>query len=384
MRLLLVTQDFLPNTGGIETYCAELAKRFVTSVDDFAVLAPYDKGAKQIDNQLAFPVYRIPAKNSLLPLAAPLPEAFIAVKHQFDTVLHAQWQTLGASLLSKKMGYPDNIYVAAHARELLISPFAGQGGWLSKRLYASRKKMFKKVDGFFPVSNYTASLLRQDGVPDDKISVISNGTDPNRFAPQNTKEFAEELGLVGKKVMLTICRLVPRKGIDLVLSALRKIKEEVPEVMYLIGGNGPDKQRLQSLVTEWELGSHVRFLGRVPDEEMADYYSLADVFVMPARNDPPDVEGFGIVFLEANACGTPVIGSRTGGIPDAIVDGQTGYLVDEGNSEELIQRSIELLKDDELAYKMGEQGRKRVLNEANWDYVAENLLQNMDRINKRR
>lgn len=382
MRLLLVTQDFPPNTGGIETYCFELARRFVTSTEHFAVLAPSHRDAKSVDHNLAYPVYRIPVKDSLLPLMAPVPEIYHSIKEKFDTVLHAQWQTVGASIWAKKFGYPEHIYVASHARELLISPFAGNEGWVTDKLHHWRKKMFQKADGFFPVSHYTASLLQDDGVSKQKIHVVGNGTDPEVYYPQKTGILRQNLQLDNKKVILTICRLVPRKGIDLVLKALKSIKEQRQDVVYLIGGTGPDEQRLRSLVSELELDDDVQFLGRIPDDKMAAYYSLGNVFVMPARNDPPDVEGFGIVFLEANACETAVIGSNTGGIPDAVIHGETGYLIEENNLNQLTDFLTRLLTDEELARKMGRKGRKRILNEATWDHVAESVLQKMRLINQ--
>jgi phosphatidylinositol alpha-1,6-mannosyltransferase len=270
MRLLLVTQDFPPNTGGIETYCFELSKRFSKEVEHFAVIAPSHKDAGPFDSQLPYRVYRIPVKNSLLPLLAPIPVVHFSQKDKFDTILHAQWQTVGASVLSRKLGYPDNIYVSAHARELLISPFYGSGGIASETLHSWRKKLLGKVNGFFPVSEYTASLLYENGIPEQTIHVLGNGTDPELFKPKNSHALAEEFDLSDKQVILTICRLIPRKGIGLVFGGLSYITKKRQDVMYLIGGTGPDKQRLQSLVSQLELENFVRFLGRIPDKRMAE------------------------------------------------------------------------------------------------------------------
>lgn len=382
MRLLLVTQDFPPNTGGIETYSYELSKRFVESVEKFAVLAPSNTDSKLLDQSLPYSVYRIPVKNSLLPLAAPFPVMYFAMKNKFDTVFHAQWQTAGASIISKKFGYPKNIFVAAHARELLISPFYGNSGWFSQKLHDKRKKMFAKIDGFFPVSNYTASLLHQEGVPKEKTHVVGNGTDPEVFKPKDIRSLANELNVQNKKVILSICRLVPRKGLDLVVKAVGKIVDRRKDIVYLVGGTGPDEDRLKTLVADLGLRNYVKFVGRVPDDKMASYYSLGDVFVMPASSEPPDVEGFGIVFLEANACGTAVIGSKTGGIPDAIVHGETGFLIQENNLDELVSYLEELLNNEELANKMGTKGREKILQKATWDHVSKSILTNIQLINK--
>lgn len=377
MRLLLVTQDFPPNTGGIETYCYELAKRFGGELEKLVILAPDHPKAEAVDTQLNATVRRISVKNSLLPLAIPFVLPGLAKQYELDVALHAQWQTLGASLWARKRtGYPCRIFVAAHARELLIKPYSG-GSWISDLLHDQRKKLLKNADGFFPVSNYTADLLKKEGIPNKKITVVGNGTDPDYFAPSPTKKLRQELGLEGKKILFSVCRLVPRKGMDLVLQALSRITKRRKDVMYLLGGSGEDRQRLEQLAAELGVDKYVRFLGRIPDERLPAYYSLADVFVMPVRSEPPDVEGFGIVFLEANACETPVIGSRSGGIPDAVVEGETGLLVDEGDVDQLLQSITSLLDNPELAKEMGRKGRKRVSEKANWNQAAKKLLEKM-------
>ncbi|PAU95672.1 glycoside hydrolase [Aliifodinibius salipaludis] len=378
MNLLFITQDFPPKTGGIETYSFELAKRFQNRVDKFGVVAPSHPHASGTDSEMPFEVVRVPIKDSLLPVAAPITLLSLIGNRLIDTVLHAQWQTAIASVITRKLiGYPKKIYVSAHARELLIEPFAGQGGFLSKQLHALRRKLLSQIDGFFPVSRYTAKLLEKEGVRKDNIRVVENGTNPLFFTPKNANALAKKLEVENKKIIFSVCRLVPRKGMDVVLKALKEIVQQDPNVIYLLGGSGPDASRLKALCNNLGLKDHVKFLGRIAEQELPYYYSLADVFVMPAKNNPPDVEGFGIVFLEANACGTPVIGSKTGGIPDAIVDGETGLLVDENNIEELKIAISKLITNTDLAHKMGEAGRKRILSEINWDTSAQRILNGM-------
>lgn len=375
MRLLLLTQDFPPKTGGIETYCFELAKRWNKSLSFFQVVAPSHKDAKKRDDKLPYPVRRIKSKDSLLPISATLPMLSLMKTNQFDSVFHAQWQTLLASVISRKItGYPKQIFVAAHARELLLPPFAGSRGMLSKKLYAIRKDLFKAVDGFFPVSNYTAEILKNNGVSNEKIKVVHNGTDPDFFKPVPAEELIHKHELEDKKIIFSVCRLVERKGMDSVLLALKKLVKSQKDLVYLIGGTGPDKQRLQQMVADLDIQEHVQFLGRIPDDELPQYYSMADVFVMPARNSPPDVEGFGIVFLEANACETPVIGTKTGGIPDAIVNGETGLIVEPDNTGQLVAALSKLINNPKMAHEMGKKGRERVLSEANWDQAANKIL----------
>jgi phosphatidylinositol alpha-1,6-mannosyltransferase len=143
-------------------------------------------------------------------------------------------------------------------------------------------------------------------------------------------------------------------------------------------GDGEQLDDLRSLSEKLNLSDRVHFTGSIPHQKLNDYYNLADIFVMSSKTMKPDVEGFGIVFLEANACGKPVIGSRSGGIPSAIIDGETGFLVDESEPEQLANKIAYLLDHPELANQLGEQGRERILSEANWDNVAETMFNIME------
>ncbi|MFB3134014.1 MAG: glycosyltransferase family 4 protein, partial [Rhodothermales bacterium] len=193
--------------------------------------------------------------------------------------------------------------------------------------------------------------------------------------PMDVQDLRDELGLNHQKVVLTISRLVPRKGIDTVLRALPQVAHQIPDVRYLIGGSGPDRDRLEALSRELHLSDRVQFLGNIPKEDLLRYYNACDVFVMPSREDRPHVEGFGIAFLEANACGKPVIGAWSGGIPDAVRDGETGLLVEPDDEADLAAAMLRLLRDAPLAARLGRNGRQRVRDEASWDHVADQLYE---------
>ena len=177
--------------------------------------------------------------------------------------------------------------------------------------------------------------------------------------------------------MTTVCRLVPRKGIDTTLEAVALLRERIPGLRYAIGGSGPDRERLESRVRDRGLQDTVRFLGRVPDLEMANCMSAADVFCMPARSEPPDVEGFGLVFLEAGACETAVIGAKAGGVPDAIVHGETGLLVEPSDPRGLAEALHQLLTQPSVRTRMGAAARARIQAQCTWDHVASGLMDAM-------
>jgi phosphatidyl-myo-inositol dimannoside synthase len=376
VRLVLVTQDFPPCRGGIQTYALELARRLATRLDAFAVVAPRADGAIAVDRELPFRVLRLGTSDTLIATAAPL-LAELAWRDGFDRTLHVQWSTAPAALALRGIGRVRQVAIAAHGRELLLAP------WRTSRIAqhgydAVRRRTLTAADRVLAGSEYTAGLARELGVKDERVHVTRYGTDPERFRPVDASLLRERLGLTGRAVLLTIARLVERKGIDSVLRALPAVRRAVPNVAYVVGGDGPERERLGALAHELGVLDAVSFVGAVTDEELARWYCLADVFVMPSRSDPPDVEGFGIVFLEAGACERPVVAARAGGVPDAVADGVSGLLVTPGDGEELAQKLVELLRDPARAAELGRRGRERVLGELNWDRVTERTLEALD------
>lgn len=373
MRLLFVTQDYPPDVGGIQTYSWEVTRRLAARGETLEVMAPRRPNAATVDRTVPFPVTRLPGRPDLLPLSLLPVLPFRARSLKADVAVHAQWQTVVASVLARALlGRPRRIICAAHGRELLFNP-APAGSGLDAEYDRIRHFFLHQVDTFLPVSHYTADLLHDRGIPSHRMHVVPNGVDPDRFRPQDDTALRQRLGLSDRSLLLTVGRLVPRKGIDTVLRALPTIAEGCPDVTYVIAGTGPDQARLERLADRLGLQRRVRFVGDVDHDQLPLYYSAADLFVMPAREDPPDVEGFGLVFLEANACGTPVIGARSGGIPDAVRDGETGLLVPPNAPDALAEAALRVLADPDLAETLGQQGRRRAVREASWDHIADRI-----------
>lgn len=211
-----------------------------------------------------------------------------------------------------------------------------------------RREYLHAADAIVAVSGFTRqALVDLMGVDAEKIELIHNGVDAERFQP-GPKNLAliQRYGLQGKHVLLTVGRLVPRKGFDMTLRALPRIVADCPDCHYLILGEGEYRARLEEIVREEGVGRHVTFTGRVAEAELADHYRLCDLFLMPNRElSDHDTEGFGLVFLEANACGKAVIGGRAGGVVEAVRDGETGLLVDGSNPAEITEAALRLLRD---------------------------------------
>jgi len=243
------------------------------------------------------------------------------------------------------------------------------------------------ADRVVAISRYTASFVERAGVDPSRIEIVYPGYDTNRFRPlEDRLELRQKL--LGERyrdqVILTVGNLVARKGHDTTIRSLPKLLQLVPDVTYLIVGDGPYRSQLETLATELGVRNRVIFAGRLADEDLAQLYALCDVFVMPSRAqlDEKDVEGFGIVFLEANACAKPVIGGRSGGVPEAIVDGVTGLLVDPNDSGELADAIARLLTDREFAHRLGQQGRERAVNEFSWRRAADSVQGILDSVKR--
>ena len=210
-----------------------------------------------------------------------------------------------------------------------------------------------------------------------KIRLIRLGVDPERFVTVATgSSVRSRFGLEGKRIPLTLARLVERKGQDKVIEALSLIKREIPDVRYVICGKGNDEERLRRIVAENGVEREVVFAGFVPNDERGAFYDACDAYVMPSREIPEkgDIEGFGITYLEANAFGKPVIGGKSGGVSEAVIDGVTGLLVDPCDVEAIAGACVRLLGDPELAGRLGSQGRDRVRREFDWDVICGGLV----------
>lgn len=241
----------------------------------------------------------------------------------------------------------------------------------SRRKTLLMKKILGVASRVVTISQFTKRELLKLGVPEEKIVIVPPCPTIKNFESRISGfTLRKKYHLENKKILLTVARLVERKGIDLVIEALRNV--EIPGFAYVVVGDGPEKEKFQLRITHYALP--VILVGAVGDDELAAWYEACDAFIMTPRTIGPDVEGFGLVYLEANAVGKPVIGSRSGGVPEAVVDGETGLLVDESDVDGIANAIRRLLSDEAFAKKLGERGRSRVEHEFQWDEQVKRLL----------
>jgi phosphatidylinositol alpha-1,6-mannosyltransferase len=260
-------------------------------------------------------------------------------------------------------GLPYLLY--AHGEEILSALTSRKLAWLLPRIYRGAAAIIAN-------SRNTKTLLQDIGVDASRIHVIHPGVHVQSFCAnlEAALSVRQKHHLGAAPVLLTVGRMQRRKGQDMVIQALPHIRQTMPQVKYVMVGTGEELAALTTLVHELGVQDSVVFAGSVPDQELAAYYAACDVFVMPNREIDGDIEGFGMVYLEAGAAGKPVIGGKSGGTADAIVDGVTGLRVDGNSRVEITDAIIDLLLAPDRAKTMGLRGRQRVENEFAWDAVV--------------
>ena len=354
---LMVTSSFLPGQGGIESYlaemCAELAPRL-------AVLAPRTRDGKPLPRDL--PYRTEPGPPGMLFPRPAIGAAIVDTASRVGTtrvLFGTPWPLLlvAPSLIRAGLRYS----VIVHGAEL-IAP--GAVPLASDRI----AKALAGADVIFAVSDFTRrhveELLEKKGRSAPPLEVLRAGVDVDRFSPDvDTTEARERYGIDGsEKVVLCFGRLVPRKGVDRLIRIMETVGSRVPDSVLVVAGTGPEEGRLRDLAAT--SSGKVVFTGRVPDALVPQVYALADVFALAVadRYGGLEAEGLGIVLLEAAACAVPCVTGRSGGTPEAVIDGKTGFVVDANDTDAFADRISGLLENEHLSRQMGTAGRAHVLD----------------------
>lgn len=354
-RTLLITQDYAPMHGGVARYYSELVNR----IKDMHVLTNVSGSGELSEKVLEHPLYFNRVWPRWIRLFFVIPKYIKRLNIQHVCV--GQVLPIGTVVAClNAIGIIPEYSVFTHGMDVTIPARS----WRKRLLL---RFVFSRAAVVITNSSYTKKQLLDLGVLESKIRfVYPSVTKINDFVqPESDDAFK----------LLTVGRLVRRKGIDTTLEALKDITTE-RQIEYTIIGNGPDFEYLvkkTSTITNPNIS--VRLLGSVTDEELANAYRSCDAFIMPSRQlSDGDVEGFGIVFIEANAYGKPVIGGNSGGIPDAISHEETGLLVD-ANKDAVRLAILRLADNPEFASQLGRQGRARVATQFTWDIQAEKLTE---------
>ncbi|MGB3445005.1 MAG: glycosyltransferase family 4 protein [Actinophytocola sp.] len=371
-RTLVVTNDFPPRNGGIQSYLHALATRLPE--DDLVVYAPAWEGAREFDAAQPFPVVRHSSS-----LMLPVPDVAkrareILRAEDCDTVWFGAAAPLALLAPTLRKAGAERVIASTHGHEVGWSMLPGARQAL--------RRIGSTTDVVTFVSKYTRSRFAAAFGRMAALEHLPSGVDTEQFRPDFAarKEIRTRYGLGDRPTAVCVSRLWPRKGQDMLIRALPAIRRRVPEAALLLVGGGPYEDRLRALATQLDVAEHVIVTGRVPWEELPAHYVAGDVFAMPCRTHGRglDVEGLGIVYLEASASGLPVVAGDSGGAPETVLDGVTGNVVDGRDLPDIAKKIGDLLADPTLATEMGEAGRRWVSRHWRWEDIARRLTRLLD------
>lgn len=377
MKIALVTQEYPPFAGGAGLYTSHLADELAQLGHNVTVIAPaYTENTCQWDKERRYILNRTRKRfNSKFSFVIQCWLTALQLIREKPAVVHST--EAGAhkilAAISLIMLFSSKIFITIHGTEVLNYLAPGRRsfkGWLVKFLI---RRLFSKAQRLICVSNSTKELLLSHFQAGDAVVVYPGINLRNFHTPDEDKPaaFKRRLNLEGP-VLLSVSRLAEGKGHDVVIKSLNKVIGTVPDLHYVIVGDGDQREQLEILVNKLALKRHVTFAGKVEMKELPLYYSMSDIFVMPSRRGKS--ESFGVVYVEAYYYRKPVIGTTHGGVSEVIVNGETGYTVDPCSTEETASAITKLLSDRTRARQMGEAGHRLALERFNTNVMAREIF----------
>ncbi len=361
----IITQDFFPIEGGITTWVHEIAMNIFRERQSVGVTCKGRLDKPWDDDLIAYPVTRLPDKRWRNKKYSYIAKRLRELDPE-TMIIAASWKiALGIArynILHKPFPY----IVHVHGKEAREQRFFNR---LLKN-FALKKSMLITTGA----ENVKKIIQKDISHP---IEIVHPGVDIERHRPMDVPDqFFRKYGIPkGSPILLSFGRLVERKGFDMVLRAMPKILEKHSDLIYVIAGRGPQEEELGRLTMELDLAQQIVFTGFVGEEDTALLYNACDVYIMPSRRIKNDIEGFGITYIEANACGKPVIGGDSGGVPDAVEHGKSGLLVDPESIDSIAHSVIDMFSKPQMRHEMGEYGRQRAIQSFQWKDVANRYME---------
>jgi len=368
-KVLVLTENFPPISGGSGRWFWELYSRLPK--EQYLILADDIEGAAEFDKSHQLNIQRMPLKSAEWGLKSLRGMKFYwrliwqirkIIKQQQITHIHCGrviHEGVTAWLLKLITGTPYLCYV--HGEDVETAATSGEHNLLVKQVCKHAERLICN-------SHNSANIVKRlHYAGDDKIEVLHPGVDASLFVPLAADEgFKQQMAWQGRKVIITVGRLQERKGQDMMIRATALLKEQFPEVLYAIIGRGDRLESLKVLAAELGVNEHVQFLTEVSDPQMIQCYQQSDVFILPNRTIGNDIEGFGMVLVEAQACGKAVIAGDSGGTKETMLINESGFVIDCTDAQLISSTVAKLLADPERSAKMGKVGRKHVESELDW------------------
>jgi phosphatidylinositol alpha-1,6-mannosyltransferase len=363
--VLFVTNDFGPRAGGIETFIIGLIQR--RPFGQTIVYTSWQANAEKYDAEW-LSKYGVEVIRDRSKILLPTPRVALALKkivrtRGIATAAFGAAAPLGLLSASIKRAGVTRTVALTHGHEV----------WWAKLFPFNLllRRIGSTVDVLTYLGEFTQTAISKALTNNARGAMvkIAPGIDTDHFAPTDALVLRRSLGLEDKKVIVSVGRLVHRKGQDYLIEAMPLILNKVPQAHLLLVGQGPYRDHLEKLVERHGLRNSVTFIGRIDYKELPMYLCVGDVFAMPSRSRLMglEVEGLGIVYLEASACGLPVLAGNSGGAPDAVVQDETGLVVSGTDEQQIASAAIDLLSNPDLAQKMGMAGRQWIVDNWRWE-----------------
>jgi phosphatidylinositol alpha-1,6-mannosyltransferase len=367
MKILIISYDYKPQVGGIAEYVDQVATQLNNNRLEVTIISQSFVGSKLFDKKKEYDIHRITFSNKIQRyLRGTVKFLYLHSQKKFDYVIIGNLYSDPEifSILSRLLRIRVGIIVYGMEFNINANILTKLKRWIS----------LKMVNNVFYISEFTGKIIRNMGVSKNKMFLAHPGISKSfiKKALEDSKNYKRRST---QPTLLTLSRLIERKGIDNTIRAVDIVRKTIPKIRYIIAGTGPYKRYLKRLVHDLDLENHVEFTGYVPEIMKEKYFLESDLFIMPSRElKNGDVEGFGIVFLEANVYKIPVIGGHSGGVPDAVKHNINGLLVDPDSITEIAGSIILLLQDQNLASTLGKQGYKRVLDKFLWEKTVRSFV----------
>ena len=370
MKILLFARDYAPQIGGVQNMLSGLMNTF--DPEDITVIARDCSGSREFDQRVKYQIIRMPSLENLPKAISILLRAVLSLFYVFRQMI-------------------------TNKPDLMLCGYAkgnGPFGWVAKKIfgvpyvvfaygtdvlrYRGKKSLARKwlaqADLVAAISEPVHKFVEEYTQGKAKVVTVPLGCGVTGEAPKPYLSKWQDIELADKKVVLTVCRLTPRKGVDKTIQAVSLLKEKYPDMVYIIVGQGDDNARLVNIAKESDVEQNIIFAGRVSDDDLLRFYQRADIFILASREEKGDIEGFGLVFVEAGAFSVPVIGGDSGGIKEAVAHEENGLLVDSTSPEAIAEAIERLLLDKDLSKRLGKHGLRRSREVFTWENCKKTML----------
>ena len=371
MKFLIFARDFAPQIGGVQNFLANFAA--VLPPQDVVVLTRKSDGWRLFDAAAPYSIIRMPDTSRLPGPIEIVVRALLSLIWFVATLIKVRPDMV---LCGYAKGNAPFGYLAKLLFRIPYAVFTYGTDVMRYRHKGGRAIRFwlRHADLVATINDDLHDVLEHFTQGQTRIVTIPLGTGVSGTVEGEIAQQAAGVSLEGKQVLLTVCRLTPRKGVDRTIEAMALLQDKHPNLVYVVAGSGDDRARLQKIAADQGVSERVIFAGRVSDEQLLSLYRRADAFILASRIEGDDVEGFGIVFIEAGAFGVPVIGGDSGGVRQAVGHERNGLLVDPNKPQAIADAVNRLLTDTELASKLGAEGKRLAGEVFTWEQCRDVFL----------